>query len=64
MWTPDSIATLQHAVAVNLPDQYRAFADMVNEESGRFAIRGHVPHQERRGIGRRPIDHRKGRTRR
>jgi glutamate synthase (NADPH/NADH) large chain len=56
MWTPDSIATLQHAVRSNLPDQYRAFADMVNKESGRFAIRGMFRLKSAEELGRTSID--------
>ncbi len=56
MWTPDSIATLQHAVRSNLPDRYREFAQMVNEESGRFAIRGMFRVKSADELGRTPID--------
>src|SRR5579863_4270929 len=40
-WTPDSIARLQHAVRGDLPDEYRAFAKSINEQSQRLlTIRG------------------------
>ncbi len=40
-WTPDSVARLQHAVRGNLPDEYRRFADSINEQSVRhLTIRG------------------------
>jgi glutamate synthase (NADPH) large chain len=40
-WTPDSVAQLQHAVRGNLPDQYRAFAASINEQSERLlTLRG------------------------
>jgi len=40
-WTPDSIASLQHAVRGNQPDQYTAFAKSINEQSERLlTIRG------------------------
>ncbi len=40
-WTPDTVATLQHAVRLNLPDRYRAFAKMVNEQENHLkTIRG------------------------
>jgi glutamate synthase (NADPH/NADH) large chain len=40
-WTPESIATLQHAVRGNLPDQYRAFAQSINDQNERLlTIRG------------------------
>ena len=56
MWTPDSIATLQHAVRSNLPEMYRAFAKHVNEESGRYAIRGMFRIKGAEELGRTPID--------
>ncbi len=40
VWTPDNIAALQHAVRGDIPDRYRDYAKMVNEETGRFTIRG------------------------
>jgi glutamate synthase (NADPH/NADH) large chain len=40
-WTPTSIAKLQHAVRGNLPDEYRAFARELNDQSERLlTIRG------------------------
>ena len=40
-WTPQSIASLQHAVRGNLPDEYRAFAKSINDQSERLlTIRG------------------------
>jgi glutamate synthase (NADPH/NADH) large chain len=40
-WTPASVAALQHAVRGNLPDQYRAFAASINEQSQRLlTLRG------------------------
>ena len=40
-WTPETIARLQHAVRGALPDEYRAFADEINEQSERLlTIRG------------------------
>ncbi len=56
MWTPDSIATLQHAVRSNLPEMYRAFSKHVNEESGRYAIRGMFRIKGAEELGRTPID--------
>lgn len=56
MWTPDSIAYLQHAVRSNLPEKYREFAKSVNEESGRFAIRGLFRIKSADELGRKPID--------
>src|SRR5207249_3760208 len=40
-WTPDSVARLQHAVRGNLPEEYRAFAESINEQNERLlTIRG------------------------
>ena len=40
-WTPDSVARLQHAVRGNLSDEYRRFAESINEQSVRhLTIRG------------------------
>jgi glutamate synthase (NADPH/NADH) large chain len=40
-WTPTSVAKLQHAVRGNLPDEYRAFAESINDQSERhLTIRG------------------------
>lgn len=55
MWTPDSIATLQHAVRSNLPDKYREFSRMVNSETGRFTIRGMFRIKSAEELGRTPI---------
>lgn len=56
MWTPDSIAVLQHAVRSKLPDRYREFTDLINKESGRFAIRGMFRIKSAKELGRSPID--------
>jgi glutamate synthase (NADPH/NADH) large chain len=40
-WTPESVSKLQHAVRGNLPDEYAAFANTINEQSERLlTIRG------------------------
>src|SRR6266567_4418207 len=40
-WTPDSVAKLQHAVRGNLPEEYKAFAQSINEQNERLlTIRG------------------------
>jgi glutamate synthase (NADPH/NADH) large chain len=40
-WTPDSVAKVQHAVRGDLPDEYRAFAASINEQSERLlTLRG------------------------
>jgi glutamate synthase (NADPH/NADH) large chain len=47
VWTPDAVATLQHAVRRNLPERYREFSEQVNSDArnaktirGLFHIRG------------------------
>ena len=40
-WTPESVSKLQHAVRGNLPEEYKAFARSINEQSERLlTIRG------------------------
>jgi glutamate synthase (NADPH/NADH) large chain len=40
-WTPESVSRLQHAVRGGLPDEYKAFAASINEQSERLlTIRG------------------------
>jgi glutamate synthase (NADPH) large chain len=40
-WTPETVATLQHAVRSNSQDKYRAYAKIVNEQSEKYlTIRG------------------------
>src|SRR3954464_3196720 len=40
-WTPESISRLQHAVRGNLPSEYHAFAQTINDQSERLlTIRG------------------------
>jgi glutamate synthase domain-containing protein 2/glutamate synthase domain-containing protein 1/glutamate synthase domain-containing protein 3 len=40
-WTPESLAKLQHAVRGNLPDEYKVFAQAINEQNERLlTIRG------------------------
>src|SRR6185436_5217172 len=34
VWTAGTVSALQHAVRGNLPDQYRAYAKVSNEQSG------------------------------
>ena len=41
IWSPETIANLQHAVRGNLPDKYRQFATQINEQSERMmTLRG------------------------
>src|SRR5262249_28642364 len=40
-WTPETVATLQHAVRGNSQDKYRAYAKIVNDQSEKYlTIRG------------------------
>jgi glutamate synthase (NADPH/NADH) large chain len=40
-WTPESVASLQHAVRGELPGEYAKFADAINEQSARLlTLRG------------------------
>jgi len=40
-WTPSSVASLQHAVRGDLPGEYRAFAEEINDQSARLlTLRG------------------------
>jgi glutamate synthase (NADPH/NADH) large chain len=40
-WTPRSVASLQHAVRGNLPAEYQAFAEEINDQSARLlTLRG------------------------
>ncbi|MDG2312750.1 MAG: glutamate synthase large subunit, partial [Alphaproteobacteria bacterium] len=40
-WTPETVTDLQHAVRGNLPDNYRRFANSINDQSKRLlTIRG------------------------
>ena len=40
-WTPESVSRLQHAVRGNLPEEYRAFAQSINDQSERhLTLRG------------------------
>ena len=55
MWTPDNIASLQHAVRGNLPEKYRDFARETNEENGRFTIRGLFRIKSAEDVGRKPV---------
>jgi glutamate synthase (NADPH/NADH) large chain len=41
VWTPDTVAHLQHAVRMNAQDRYRDYARTVNEQEARFTtVRG------------------------
>lgn len=55
-WTPDAVATLQHAVRGNSEDRYREFAEMVNDSALRMnTIRGLFKIKSAEQIGRKPV---------
>ncbi len=55
-WSPDSIASLQHAVRGNSQDRYREFAEMVNESNLRMnTIRGLFKIKSAEALGRKPV---------
>lgn len=55
-WSPDSIASLQHAVRGNSQERYREFAAMVNESALRMnSIRGLFKIKKAADQGRQPI---------
>ena len=56
VWTPDAVASLQHAVRQGLPEKYREFADQVNADTRHAkTIRGlfHIKGAEE--TGRKPV---------
>ncbi|GJD38298.1 MULTISPECIES: glutamate synthase large subunit [Methylobacterium] len=56
-WTPDSVATLQHAVRLGLPERYREFARLVNEQENHLkTIRGLFRIKQAAELGRAPVD--------
>ncbi|KQP74959.1 glutamate synthase [Methylobacterium sp. Leaf113] len=56
-WTPDSVATLQHAVRLGLPDRYREYARLVNEQENHLkTIRGLFRIKQAAELGRPPVD--------
>ncbi|UDF31673.1 UNVERIFIED_ORG: glutamate synthase large subunit [Roseateles sp. XES5] len=55
-WTPDVIASLQHAVRGNAADRYKEFAELVNASSLRMnTIRGLFSIKGADALGRKPI---------
>lgn len=55
-WTPDAVASLQHAVRGNSQDRYREFAGMVNETALRMnTIRGLFKVKSAEALGRKPV---------
>jgi glutamate synthase (NADPH) large chain len=55
-WTANTVSRLQHAVRGNLPDQYREFAKIVNDQSERLlTIRGMFRLKKAEEDGRKPV---------
>ncbi|MCG6122701.1 MAG: glutamate synthase large subunit [Microvirga sp.] len=55
-WTPDTVATLQHAVRLRADDRYREFARMVNEQENAYTtIRGLFRIKTAQDIGSAPV---------
>ncbi len=55
-WTPDAVASLQHAVRGNSQDRYREFAGMVNDTALRMnTIRGLFKIKGAEALGRKPV---------
>ncbi len=55
-WSPDAVASLQHAVRGNAVDRYREFAEMVNGAALRMnTIRGLFSIRQADALGRKPI---------
>ena len=56
VWTATTVSALQHAVRGNLPDQYRAYAKVTNEQSERLlTIRGLFRLNPRTRTRRKPV---------
>ncbi|WP_430910214.1 glutamate synthase large subunit [Methylobacterium sp. sgz302541] len=56
-WTPDTVATLQHAVRLGLPERYREYARLVNEQENQLkTLRGLFRIKQAAEIGRAPVD--------
>ncbi len=55
-WTPDAVASLQHAVRGNAQDRYREFAELVNDSAQRMnTIRGLFRIKTAEAAGRKPV---------
>jgi glutamate synthase (NADPH) large chain len=56
VWTAQTVSALQHAVRGNVPDQYRAYAKVSNEQSERLlTIRGLFRIKSAEDDGRKPV---------
>src|SRR5499426_485943 len=55
-WSPETVATLQHAVRGNSLDKYRAYARIVNDQAQKYlTIRGLFQLRTAAGDGRQPV---------
>ncbi|CAM2877425.1 Ferredoxin-dependent glutamate synthase 1 [Methylobacterium mesophilicum] len=55
-WTPDTIATLQHAVRLNVPERYREYAALVNRQENQLkTLRGLFRLRSATELGRQPV---------
>ncbi|WP_244498645.1 glutamate synthase large subunit [Methylobacterium sp. GXS13] len=55
-WTPDTIATLQHAVRLNVPERYREYAALVNRQENQLkTLRGLFRLKSATELGREPV---------
>jgi len=56
VWSPETVAALQHAVRGNSQDRYREFARLVNEQASRLqTIRGLFRIKTAEEVGRKPV---------
>ncbi|WP_342153804.1 glutamate synthase large subunit [Methylorubrum sp. SB2] len=56
-WTPDTVATLQHAVRLGAAERYREYARLVNEQENHLkTLRGLFRIKTAADLGREPID--------
>ena len=54
-WLADTVASLQHAVRMDAQEKYDEYARLVNEESGRYTVRGLFRLREAHELGRDPV---------
>jgi glutamate synthase (NADPH/NADH) large chain len=56
VWTPDTVAALQHAVRLNAEDRYREYARLVNEQENHLrTVRGLFRIRNAEELGRAPV---------
>jgi glutamate synthase (NADPH/NADH) large chain len=56
VWTPDTVADLQHAVRGNLPDKYRAYSEAINTQDAQLmTLRGLFRLKMAEETGRTPV---------